>query len=406
MTTTHPGRSCAVLLALAAALLVACSPTPAIGSPPVVAHRGEVISVRPIASVSVEQARAELVDLKLDVAAVRYGFDAVRLDYRTLDAAGRPTTASALLAVPVGAPGPRPIVSYGHGTIIEAAAAPTAFGPDEARPVAAVFASRGSYLLAADYLGWGTGDGPQAYVHAPSETTAMRDALVAARAWLLDQHRPVREQTFVTGFSQGGQAALALADDLTRVPVPGLRLAATAGVAGPYDLAGTQVPAVLDPDQVDPDSAVVYIALLLTSYERLYDLYGDPAEVFAAPYDRLVPALLDGTHTAEEIGAALPPSPSDLLTPAWRAQLREPSGRFLEALRANDTCEFRAVTPVRLYVSSGDHDVPAENSTICRNRLRALGADVRTVGLGHVEHRGAAVLALPEVAAWFAGPEF
>jgi hypothetical protein len=75
---------------------------------------------------------------------------------------------------------------------------------------ALLFAGAGFATGAPDYLGLGGGPGPQAYLHAASEASASLDMLRAAHAFAARRHRSLATTTLVTGFSQGGHAAMAL----------------------------------------------------------------------------------------------------------------------------------------------------------------------------------------------------
>jgi hypothetical protein len=58
------------------------------------------------------------------------------------------------------------------------------------------------------------------------------------------------------------------------------RVRAVAPIAGAYDFAGAELPALLAGD-LEPKASVVYTAYLLTAWNLLHGgLYGSPAEVF------------------------------------------------------------------------------------------------------------------------------
>ena len=102
----------------------------------------------------------------------RYGVRTYRLVYRTVDAHGRPSTASGLLALPIGGPRDLPVVSFTHGTEVFRGDAPseqpTGFEPGPAY----TYASAGFAVSDPDYLGLGTGPGLHPWMDVPSETTA------------------------------------------------------------------------------------------------------------------------------------------------------------------------------------------------------------------------------------------
>jgi hypothetical protein len=113
---------------------------------------------------------------------VRYGVDAYRVSYRTVDANGRPVVATGLVALPAGGPASLPVVSYDHGTTATSADVPSSFGlgPDhavEGRWSAELFASAGFAVTEPDYVGMGEGTGPIEYLVAKVEASASADLL-------------------------------------------------------------------------------------------------------------------------------------------------------------------------------------------------------------------------------------
>lgn len=62
--------------------------------------RGELLDVVPVSTMDTNQLVTYLGDHDLDASRVRFAVDAKRITYRTIDAFGKPTTASALIALP------------------------------------------------------------------------------------------------------------------------------------------------------------------------------------------------------------------------------------------------------------------------------------------------------------------
>jgi acetyl esterase/lipase len=352
-----------------------------------------------VANLDREQVAATLAGVPFRGTHPRYAVQAYRIEYRTIDVHAAATTASALVALPLDRPGPAVTVAWEHGTRVGRADVASMSGDNLDRPAAVLFASAGFVTVSPDYLGLGTGPGAHPYAHARSEATASLDAVRAGRtlASRLGQH--LSSDVEVSGFSQGGQAAMALAPEVERTP--GLRLRAVAAISGPYDLAGTELPALWD-GRVDPLIGAFYLAYWTLSSNTIYNLYGSPSEVFQAPYDQSLPPLFDGDHDESAIIPALAPSPADLVTARYAARLRHPEGSLLTAVQENSrTCQWRTTTPVRLYAASGDREVPIGNTERCADQLRALGTQPTVKNLGDVEHLSTPVVALPGVVDWF-----
>ncbi|WP_329383565.1 alpha/beta hydrolase [Streptomyces sp. NBC_01351] len=364
------------------------------------APRGTLLSVTPVGSLDRAGVAAYLSGLGTDAGTVRHGITAHRLTYATVDPQGRPTTATGLLVLPQGGPRRLDLVSDTHGTTTHRDDAPSG-GVGYNRLTPYLHAASGRAVAAPDYLGLGGGPGPHPYVDTASSVTASVDMLRAARTAGERLGRTVTRDVYATGFSQGGQVAMALGRELSR-PGSGFRLRALAPMAGPYDLSGSEVPGIVD-GRVAPRTAVFYLSYFLTAQNKLHPLYKDPAEVFRAPYAQAVEDLFDGTHREEEIVNALPATPQELLTPEWYENIRAPRGELRTALKANDgACDWKPAAPVRLYTGAADTDVPIANTRACAADLARHGVRARIVDQGpDADHFTTAIRSAPQVARWF-----
>ncbi|MFD6876124.1 MULTISPECIES: alpha/beta hydrolase family protein [unclassified Streptomyces] len=416
-TTTHTGTrtgkqwlrrgAAAVVLAAVLGGLAApaalAAPTEVTSAPTAgdrAAARGTLISVVPLGGLDRAQVAAELTGFGMDAGTVRHGVDAHRLTYATVDPRGRPTTATGLLVLPRGGPHRLDLVSDTHGTVPTRDQAPSgATGYNRLIPY--LHASAGRAVAAPDYLGLGGGPGSHPYMDTRSSVTASLDMLKASRTAADRLGRPLTRDVYATGFSQGGQVAMALGRELSRGR-DGFRLRALAPIAGPHDLLGAEMPGIAD-GRVAPATAVFYLSYFLTAQNRLHPLYTDPAEVFRAPYAQAVEGLFDGSHRPEEIAAALPATPQELLTPEWAENVRNPRGALREVLAANDGfCEWKPAAPVRLYAGSGDTDVPIANARSCARDLAGHGVRAKLVDQGtDADHTTTALRSAPQSVRWF-----
>ncbi|HEX6519751.1 MAG TPA: hypothetical protein VF070_06995 [Streptosporangiaceae bacterium] len=373
---------------------------------------GSLVSATLLQRLSAGSVRAELANARLGPGApalgdgqARYGVAAYRVTYRTVNATGRPVLASGLVAFPAGGPRMLRVVSYAHGTTATKADVPSTFGLGPAHAVegrwsAELFASAGFGVTEPDYVGMGSGTGPIEYMVAKSEATASADLLTAARTLAARQGDTLDRGVLVTGFSQGGSAAVALGRYLARGN-SGFTVRALAPVSGPYDLAGAEVPGLFN-GQLAAAVAPYYVAYTLTSWKPLYRLYAAPDDAFAMPYAAEVTGLFDGSHTDQQVIAALPDNLHALLTPGFLDQLRHLRGRLLAAFEANNPCVAWAPRiPVRLYAAGGDTTVTQVNAWHCAQALRSSGAAVTVVQLGPVDHDTSDFLALPRILRWF-----
>src|ERR1043165_9341386 len=92
---------------------------------------------------------------------LQYPVNIYKVIYNTVAGDSTPTTASGLMAVPVGAPCKVPMMSYQHGTTTKKNDVPSRFKGEWFIALAA--ASKGYVALMPDYLGLGDGPGMHPY---------------------------------------------------------------------------------------------------------------------------------------------------------------------------------------------------------------------------------------------------
>jgi pimeloyl-ACP methyl ester carboxylesterase len=309
---------------------------------------------------------------------VEYDVEYYKLVYTTIDTDGEPTVASGAIAVPVtGECNTFPITAYCHGTVLRRFNVPSELDNLEGILLRA-FASAGYIVVAPDYLGLGENEGVHPYVHAESQATATIDLISAARQFL--QATPVQDngEVFVTGYSQGGHAAMAtlkyaqdngLSDDIGIV--------AGAPCSGPYHMSGAQSELILSDD---PYSNPGYIVYLLIGYQSVYgNLYNELSDVLVDPYaDEVVP-FFDGEQDEfgmDAVNAILPDLVSEFMRDSVLTNFETNPGHPLRvALEDNDNHDWSPNMPLRMYYCDGDEQVFFQNSITAEANMIANGAD-------------------------------
>jgi len=365
--------------------------------------RGQVISVDPVASFSAAKLAAGLKSIGLGSWSplVHYGVDGYRVTYRTIAVTGSPTIASGLIVLPRRSARTLRTVEFDHGTDVLRRGAPSFNPQSDGQLTGLVAASAGFAAVAPDYLGLGAGPGHHPFMHAASEASASLDLLRASLTIAARHGRRLDPRVFVTGFSQGGQAAMALGQVLQHGADPRLRLGALAPVSGTYDIAHAEIPAMFS-GQIAPQSATFYLPYVLLAWNRIYHLYQRPAQAFRPPYDHTMPVLYDGYHTDAQIQAGLAPTVRALLTPRFLRLLHHPAAGLLRGMRINDaTCDWHPNVPVRLYAARGDRDSVIANAWHCQAALAAHGAHVPVIDVGPVAHNPSLERSFPPLLTWF-----
>jgi len=162
-----------------------------------------------------------------------------RILYATTRDEGVPAVASAVVLAPsASVPGPRPLVTWTHGTTGAAVGCartvlPPPFPFDAAVPAVPQLLAEGWALVGPDYVGLGTA-GPHPYLIGQGEGRSALDAVRAVRQ-LTDL--TLGDTTVVWGHSQGGHAAL-WTGGLAAAYAPEVRIAGVAALAPATDLPG------------------------------------------------------------------------------------------------------------------------------------------------------------------------
>jgi hypothetical protein len=287
------------------------------------------------------------------------------------------------------------MVVYMHGTIRHKTDAPSyLLQTPEGDVFGATYASDGSVLVEPDYLGLGVaGAGTyHPYLHLQTEASAGVDLLRATR--LLAAQRGVTlaaRDLFVTGYSQGGGAAMGLFRELERNFASELPVLGAALGSGPYDLGSTARTML----EANPDyhAAALYTAYLIATLDTVYRIAPQLSDLLATPNDRIAAHLRDGTATDAEL-ATLPSHPRAVIrADVVQAMLADANHPVWQAARDNDTYDWAPRTPIRMYYGGADRDVPKENALTAATRMRANGApNVAAVNVGESLDHGGAVL--------------
>lgn len=328
--------------------------------------------------------------------------DAWKVVYRTLDAAGNPTVASALLAVPQGATKALPVVSYQHGTVMLREEVPSRL-KDEGE-LGLILAAFGYIAVLPDYLGLGDSPGFHPYHHAASQATAVVDALRAARDSIPGKGASWNKQLFLTGYSQGGHATLAAQRELEIRHAEEFPITASAPCAGAHDLSGITTTDFLS-GRVPPNP--YYFAYFLAAYTEIYHLAPKLGDLLRPPYEATLPPLFDGRHAGSEINALMPPRAVDILKPeVLEAFVNDPNHPLRVAIRDNDLHRgWFPMVRTRFYHCAGDLDVLPANSKVAFDTFKAAGAPaVELVDpFSIADHGGCAPFALLGAKFWFDG---
>ncbi len=328
-----------------------------------------------------------------------FDVEAYRVEYQTIGIDGQPDTATGLIALPV-ATAHKGIIAYQHGTTDRRENVPSNLNAEALIPLTA--AGQGYICSAADYLGLGGSRGFHPYVHAETEARAGVDLLIAAMGFAVEQGLESVRQVFVAGYSQGGHAAMAMAQAIQERPTDDLWLTAAAPMSGPYSISGVMRDSILVGTQEYTFPA--YIVYNILGYQSAYGtLYDSLEQVFRPSY---VPKIREFNNEELDLGS---------LNTFLLAELRSDGGTSLPrnmlqeeylaaivtdslhpanvALRDNDTYLWVPEVPMRIYYCNGDEQVPFRNSLVAEAYMQGQGAgDVQAISLSPTASHGECVL--------------
>ena len=294
-----------------------------------------------------------------------------------------------------------PVHIYMHGTVFERDDVPSFLNYEGT--LGYLLAGIGHTVLMPDYVGLGVDNlHLHPYVHAESEAAAGAHMLAALHASANPSgnlHDP--GTLFLSGYSQGGHAAMSLHREL-QTHWPQFPVTASAPLSGPYDISGTQFPLTFTNPSYSNPSYLAYVAL---AWQQVYgNLYTDLAEVFAEPYASALPGLFDGATSGNAINNALPPTLGELMAPGALEALFADGSPFLTAAQDNDVYAWVPEAPMQLYYCTLDEQVFYQNAEVALAHMESAGAPaVTATNGGPLDHSDCAGLAIFGAALWFSG---
>lgn len=302
---------------------------------------------------------------------VKYDVDIYDITYMSHWHDSSEIKASGLVFVPRGAKGALPEVVYHHGTRIQKGREKNIGGEDY---LCLGLAVDGYLVLQPDYIGLGYGDKFHLYQQYKSLGQSSADMIYAVRELNDTLHIQLNDQLFLTGYSEGGYAAVA-ANKFIQEYCPDLKVTATAGNSGAYDMGGVQSE-VMFRKYPNPH----YLPYLLNGFNEVYKIVPDINQVYKAPYDTIIPKVFSGHHTMRDIDKILPEVPKDMVRDTFvNLYLSDPNFPMHRALKDNSLCDWKPENPIQLCYCNKDEQVNYQNAYAARDGMEALGAKHITV---------------------------
>jgi pimeloyl-ACP methyl ester carboxylesterase len=318
-----------------------------------------------------------------------YDIEMYKIVYNTVDAVGDATIASGAFARPLsGNCFGFPMVIYSHGTTLNKENVPSRVNSES--QISNFLGGLGYYSLAPDYIGMGDSPGLHPYQHAQSEATANVDMIRAVRELLVTLDEQDNGELFITGYSQGGHAAMATHKYIEENDLLAeFNVIASGPASGAYDMSGSQTEVILSGEPYSNPGYIVYVmSSFELAYGTIYDTYSD---ILQSPYDDIVVPFFNGNNTTlsmNDLNPQLPAVITDLMTASeYSAFEADPAHPLRAALADNDVYDWTPQRNVRMYYCTLDEQVDFSNSTTAVTTMQANGApDVTGVELGPLDH--------------------
>ena len=344
------------------------------------------------------------------------GVELYRIYYRTrIPETQSEETVSGLLAIPQRRDRAElPMVSWQHGTIFEAADAPSCIYENGAinldssgipRSIETLLnvvtlAGNGYIVAAADYVGNGYSRASQAYACKEATVQTIIDMLLASRC--LIHHLGLRsEKLFLNGWSQGGLNTQWLAQALqdrhakgsTEIPLPS-RVAAVSAPSNLALLCGYWMNSFGgDPNWVTPVTPILFGA-----YQTYYGISDLVAQAVRPEYLEIANMIVNQQFPWAEVNwtratpicrlnpavgsyVCLPLRPFDLLNQAFLADFNQGKGEFYRQIKANTTLQGRFAMPCRFYGGAADSVVPQWSSITLPEEHQRLQGSLLSTGV-------------------------
>lgn len=317
--------------------------------------------------------------------------DVYEIIYESTWIDGSKIKASGLYFLPTDHSKPHPILSYQHGTDVRKE---RVVGKKAEHIIAKIFATDGYAVSMPDYFGLGKGEGFHPFSHAATEATACIDMLRAVKALNEELKIPTTDKLFLSGYSQGGHATMAMHQKIEKDLSNEFKVTASSPMSGPYDLYKSQ-----DPIMFKECKHPFFLPYLLVSYQKMYNFYDGPLEgIFATPYNNTIPNLFNGTHSEHFIDNQLPKIPVEVIREDLVEQYKNnPDFLFSKLLKENSNYNWTPKAPIQLCYCKDDKIVLPASSILAYETMKKNGAEnirIKQCGknLNHIKCAGVAMV--------------
>jgi len=309
-------------------------------------------------------------------------------------------TASGLMIIPKDRTMQYPMLTYMHGTVADRNTGMSNLAAADVG-LAEIYGSFGFIIVAPDYLGMNESRGFHPYVHAKSEASAGRDMMRAVRSNLQSEFNILfNDRTFITGYSQGGHATMALHRELEENNPGEFDIILSIPMSGPYSIYEKMTEFSLSDEEY---FFVAYLPNVALSYKTAYPELLEDIEledIFKDDYLDDIRSYEDGTIDLFDLNTRLinkliinhgESVPKFMIKDEiLDAIFNQPDHPLSVALADNDVYDWTPQAWTRMYYCEGDDQVTYENTLLAEEVMNNNGAPMiekRNIGstLSHTQ---------------------
>ncbi len=301
---------------------------------------------------------------------LKYDVEAYKIIYKTTYLEGREIEASGLVILPKTSD-VLSVFNYQHGTITSDSDAPSNFSlTSESTLISLPLASLGYMVVAPDYIGYGESNGfEHPYEHKALTASASRDMIRAAKEFAAQEGKNLNNKLYLTGYSQGGSAAMGLHELLETSHAGEFTVTASMPGAGAYNKLGfTKYILTQDEDL----NFIDFYVWVLGSYNSIYNLNRPFNFYFTEPNASYLAVTPLNQININRIDT----NPQNLFTQELRnGLLNETDQEFIAILNDNNSFDWRPQAPIIMFHGTADDFVPFFNAEDALQAMQARGAN-------------------------------
>ncbi|CAL2085658.1 alpha/beta hydrolase family protein [Tenacibaculum sp. 190524A02b] len=272
------------------------------------------------------------------------------------------------------------MLSYQHETLEVSNYPPSNFlnsAPLYVSPT--VFASIGYISVLPDYIGYGSSEiFEHPYEHGESLATASRDMIRATREFIaLKDDSNLSDKLFLTGYSEGASATMALHRLLQNKHSDEFTVTATSCGAGAYDKKAFME------FTMDTNKELKYLNFYLwviDCYNDIYNINLNYNDIYKKPYADVIKN--EGVFT--DLNST---NPQKVFNKDFVNDIKNGTAtKMIAAMKDNSYYDFMPEAPVLLVHGKVDNFVPFYNAQKAYDKMTSKGANIKLIGIEDGDH--------------------